>query len=143
MGRQTDLPRISLRFVADLPEYQSQKPYEIWLEEVPAGIEKTNVQWTEHHNIPVRNMRLAPTSLDTTGFTYIQHRSEHLPEFISYQKGEEEFSVFSEKKDIGPYLEETSQMVKRLLAADVTFVQDWRVSVFFWKPLPEERMKSQ
>lgn len=126
---EAKIPPITLRFVADLSEYESQKPYEIWLENVPAGIEKTNVQWVEHHNIPLQNMRLYPTSLDTTGFTYINHLSENLPEFISYRKESgEEFSVFQEGKSMELYLEETSKMVKELLSANVTFVQDWRVS---------------
>jgi hypothetical protein len=122
------LPPVSLRFVADLPLYESQKPYEIWLEDLPPGIEKTNVRWDEHHNIPVRSMRSHHSSLETTGFTYIHHRSQHLPEFVTYSKNGEDFSTFTEGKGIEPYLHETTNLVKEIMGAEKTFIQDWRVS---------------
>jgi hypothetical protein len=118
--------RISLTYLDDLPQYELEKPYEVWVP-VVGDVPKSNCHFTEHHDIPVHNIRDYDNSaftLDTSGFQYLSHESHHLPDSKVLTGPEGEQSVI-------PYLEETAQLVKDILQAKKVFTYDWRVSILF------------
>ena len=116
--------RVSLTYLTDLPEYELEKPYEVWVP-VSDDVPKSNCHFTEHHDIPVHNVRdyeHYSFTLDTFGFQYLSHESQCLPD-------SKIFTGPDGHKSVAPYLEETAQLVKDTLGARKVLTYDWRVSL--------------
>jgi len=110
---------VSMRFIPDLPIYKTEKLYELWFD-APKTTERTNVQWYETSGVTVRSMRDIQVGLEHTGFTYLKHESSCLPLFdIENKEG-------NAADQIQAYLDETCQLVKSELGADIVFIEDWR-----------------
>jgi hypothetical protein len=116
--------QISLAYLKDLPLYEKEKPYEIWMQ-VPDDIPRTNCEFYEVKDIPlhdVRNLYLGDFDLETTGFKYLSHETQYLPDPKIFQQPGQEDSV-------APYLAETAQLVKEVMNARKVMTYDWRVSI--------------
>src|SRR5258708_6430077 len=65
----------SLSFISDLPVFQHEKPYELWLpsEQIPDGLSWTNCQFQEHPDIEIEDVRSSKADFgyETTGFKYL------------------------------------------------------------------------
>ncbi|KAF2872777.1 hypothetical protein BDV95DRAFT_606351 [Massariosphaeria phaeospora] len=80
--------KASLSFLADLPLYTEEKPYELWLppDQLPEDIPVTNCHWVKHTDIQITDLRhsVLNAGLDTTGFKFLSDpldfdlRGEHL-----------------------------------------------------------------
>jgi hypothetical protein len=79
------------------------------------------------HHFPCDSNRDQAIGIDSTGFTYVHHRSQHLPKFID---GADGVGKLLEPSSMEQYLEETMDLVKDILRADTVLVQDWRVRSF-------------
>jgi hypothetical protein len=116
--------RISLAYLQDLPLYEKEKPYEIWVSGAK-GVPKTNCEFHECKNIPLYDVRehdnLNDFNLNTTGFKFLTHTTRCLPDPNIFQQPGQENSMV-------PYLDETAQLVKEIMAAKKVLAYDWRVS---------------
>jgi hypothetical protein len=119
-----------MRFLADIPLYGKEKPYELWLDDIPEGVPRTNVMYDHIKGITVKDMRAYDElSLDTTGFLFLHHESQYLPSFDTPDvPGPMHLSSLRDEKVLDAFLEETANLVKDFLNANEVLVQDWRVS---------------
>ena len=72
--------KVSLIYLSDLPQYETEKLYELWLPTEP-GVAKTNREFTIYHDVPIIDARTSEVDFDfhTTGFKYIHRPSQHAP----------------------------------------------------------------
>lgn len=113
-----------LNHLADLPLWETEKPYELNLTDLNSELPRTNCKYTQHnvHIRDVRGLRMQP-SLETTGFQFVKHVSNNLPLF-------EDLSDETSNLAVVPYLQETINLVKQHLNAEKAFAIDWRVRSF-------------
>ena len=67
----------SLNHLSDLVDYKVERPYEIWLDEVPHGLEQTNVKFELQHDIPIidaRSVGLDHFDIELHGFEFLKQR---------------------------------------------------------------------
>ena len=113
----------TLTYLSDLPIYQNEKLYELWVSEPPADIPQTNSEFTEVHGISIHDARQLTDrcSLDSTGFAWITHMSNFLLNGEELLKGDQ-------PEKLKAYLEECMDLVKERLEAEHVVCFDWRVS---------------
>lgn len=107
----------SLEFLADLPMYKNEKPYQIfphinsgWKAEDPA---LKNMEW-QSHNVRIHDMRGVPElGLEKSAFEVVEHVSA---------------SVAAWNPDkISAYLQETETLLKSFFGAEVIICYDYTV----------------
>jgi hypothetical protein len=116
----------SLSFIADLPLYRSLKPFEIIglsKEEVPDE-HKTNIVYETHDTVSISDARTTDEalSLETCGFSWVQHRSFYVPDITPFVLLDESHIVMQK------FLQETIEVAQKILSASHVFIYDWRVS---------------
>jgi hypothetical protein len=116
--------KATLSFIADLPLYEVEKPYELWLppEQLPEDIPITNCQWIRQPDIEITDLRKDGIvfALDTTGFKYLQDP-------LDFElKGEDLLSA-TESENLVRYLNNTINLVKKEFGAEKAICFDWRV----------------
>jgi len=116
--------RASLSFLDDLPLYETEKPYELWLpkEQLPKEIPLTNCQYREHKNVEIHDIRSSDLDLgfkaSDAGFNFLHDplefdfRGEHL--------------LSSDGTMLRKYLSRTVQKVQQEFSADKVLCFDWR-----------------
>jgi hypothetical protein len=114
--------KASFSFLADLPLYLNEKPYELWLPEdqMPAGLAQSNCKFVVHPEVEiedVRKSRLNP-SLDSAGFQYLNDPLK--------VKLTTEDLLSGGNSAIQEYLLDTAELVRKYLAAEKAICFDWR-----------------
>lgn len=119
-------------FIAPLPVYRTEKPYEIIgfpEAEIPSD-QKTNTVYETHDSVRVADARSTDEvpSLDSHGFAWIAHRSQSLV-------GREQFTSVDHEHDgsVDAYLHETIAVVRETVKAKQIYVYDWRVCLPSWR----------
>lgn len=114
----------TLRYLSDLPRYESEKPYELWLSAedlAEANVPSTNCEFEERPGINIRDVRTstAKFAFDTTGFKFVLDPltlDHHSPE-----------SLWKQDASLKEYLEHIIALVKREFGAEKVICFDWRV----------------
>ncbi len=113
--------RASLFFIKDLDLYESEKPYR-WAGPLTASQEhmRSNIVIEGRENIPVRDIRSKVESgflsLDQDGFQILSHRSKHT-------------SFLNNGDNLMQYLQETADILKRILAAELVVCYNFKVRI--------------
>lgn len=120
--RSNEHPTASFHFIADLPQYDHEKLFEIWRETEP-NVPKSNCEFQELDGIKLHNMRTANIRLDydTTGFKYLHAPSAAALRDIDCVENED-------NPRLSAYLEETIAIAKEQFNSDQVICFDWRVS---------------
>jgi hypothetical protein len=97
-----------IEFLADLPLYQTEKPYLCLLSPErgidPDQVRLDNLEFEKHSNIKVEDIREHPElQLDDCGFEYLQHQSA--------------ISEFTDPADVEVYKQETEGLLRDRFAA--------------------------
>ena len=105
-------------FLARLPLYETEKPYLFLplkgLGLDPDQIRLDNLEFEEHGDIPVKDMRHIPNiSVDSNGFEYYRHDTR--------------FKSFNAPSDIDAYRSETQQMLRKRFSAVYVLTYDVRL----------------
>ncbi|KAF1954824.1 hypothetical protein CC80DRAFT_550002 [Byssothecium circinans] len=115
--------KAALSFIADLPLYEEEKPYELWLppEQLPKDIPVTNCQWIRQPDIEIEDLRKsnAAVALDTTGFKYLNDP-------LDFELQGEDLMSDTESENLVRYLNGTVDRVKKEFKADKAICFDWR-----------------
>jgi hypothetical protein len=113
----------TLTYLSDLPVYENEKLFEIWADNAPTELPRTNTEFTEHGDVLIEDLRYRPIQpdLDSTGFTFLKHESACLPRAEDMLAAEPTEMLYQ-------YLEEVIELIKELLQADKVLCFDWRVS---------------
>lgn len=118
--------RVCITHISDLPKYNHEKPYELWMaqEDLPAGeVATTNCEFDHVDGVSIHDLRQATIdcSINTSGFQFVKHQTAfHLS---SVDVDPEQHSVALEN-----YLEETLRVVSEELRVSQVLCFDWRVS---------------
>lgn len=67
----------SLNHLSDLLDYKVERPFEIWLDKIPEGLEQTNVKFELQHNIPItdaRSIGLDQFDIELHGFEFLKQK---------------------------------------------------------------------
>ncbi|KAH8768681.1 hypothetical protein F5882DRAFT_509081 [Hyaloscypha sp. PMI_1271] len=112
--------QISLIYLSDLPQYKTEKLYELWIPTEP-GVPKTNREFTDYHGINLTDARENTTTFDfeTTGFKFF-HRPSKFP------VAEQDFQGSECPEPVEKYLRETVDLMKELFDAELVICYDWR-----------------
>ena len=116
-------PIISFHFIKDLPQYENEKPFEIWRETEP-GVPKSNCEFHEVGGIELHNMRTAATRFgyETTGFKFLDSS------FAADLRGTD--CVENEDSPrLNAYLEDCIALAKSEFGSKEVICFDWRVSL--------------
>lgn len=119
----------SLNHLKDDPLYQSERPYEIWLDEVPEGLPKTNVQFELHHNISLvdaRSVGLETFSVEEQGFQFLH---QPFPKQFIISGSDAANSTPEQRQAILGYLEHMADYLCESLNGTKAICYDWRVSL--------------
>ena len=116
--------KATLRYLSDLPRYESEKPYELWLpaeDLAEANVPSTNCEFEEKPGINIRDVRTstAEFAFDTTGFKFVLDPltlDRHSPE-----------SLWKQDASLKEYLEHIITLVKQEFGAVKVICFDWRV----------------
>ncbi len=113
---------ISLNHLKDLPLYQHEKPYEVWLP-LANDSAKTNVVFSYCHDIPVTDARPNKQTFDIEeyGFAFLQHPA-------GLDLAAEDVKTDQGRKSVIRYLEDMSTFMQDYFKADRVLCYDWRVS---------------
>jgi hypothetical protein len=115
--------KATLSFISDLPIFQYEKPYELWLplEKIPDSLSWTNTQFSEQPGIEIKDVRSNDTDFgyETTGFKYLFSPLNQLFKGPSWPYND---SMVQE------YLSETVVLVQEEFSAQKVLCFDWRVS---------------
>lgn len=114
-----------LNYLAKLPLYRKEKPYQLLFKDVPAHFPRDNIKFAAH-DTTLQDMRHANVDFDleSTGFMAVQHISPCLPRFEDLAKGGADTTAAAR-----PYLDETIALVKERLEAERVIVSHWLASV--------------
>lgn len=106
----------SMNFIADLPLYKTEKPYNCQAKQLPGG-EVSNLVFETRTGVPVQDVRGSEHdfTLQEHGFTFIDHDST-----VKGDVGSTEF--------LYAYLEETVDLIRNLYNTDKVTCYDLRVS---------------
>lgn len=124
----------SLNHLKDDPLYQKERPYEIWLDEAPEGLPKTNVQFELHHNIPVtdtRSVGLHEFNVEDQGFQFLH---QPFPDQFVISGSDAANSSPEQREAILGYLEYMAGFLCQSLGGTKAVCYDWRVSLRFSSP---------
>ena len=114
---------IDLSFLSDIPLYDKEKPYTLF---VPAqeGIEQSNCKFYVQNGISAEDVRghEHEYTLDECGFTFLKHESRLAISSYAFQSNRQDDSFVKE------YLQEARQLVKTHVQAERVLCFDWRVS---------------
>ncbi|KAH6988895.1 hypothetical protein BKA56DRAFT_246455 [Ilyonectria sp. MPI-CAGE-AT-0026] len=114
----------SVSFLAELPLYESTKPYAIiglCDKKIPESC-NTNTVFETIESIPITDMRVAdePLNIDTCGFCWLREESQYLGTSRPFLSVDEDHGTVQE------FLEETMQVTKSALGSSAIYVYDWR-----------------
>ncbi|KEQ78639.1 hypothetical protein M438DRAFT_360323 [Aureobasidium pullulans EXF-150] len=118
---QHDRFKGSFHFLQNLPEYQTEKPYEIWRES-PEHIPKSNCKFEERHGIILRNIR----ECDPRDFDYATTGFKPLYSPCIEPLSSEDCTSLEPTGRLLRYLENTIELVKSQLKAKEVICFDWR-----------------
>jgi hypothetical protein len=113
----------SVEFLADLPLYEEEQPYEIHgFPDKGAAMQTNCVMEAKTVQVEDARSRESDFTLDGCGFTFFRHTSQCNLEAKYFEYASEGNSV------VDSYLAETMEMVKEKFAASKAILFDWRVS---------------
>lgn len=115
----------SVSYLAELPLYDSTKPYAIiglCNEKIPESC-NTNMVFETIESIPITDMRVAdePLTLNTCGFCWLREESQYLGTSRPF------VSVDEDHGTVQAFLEETIRVTKSALGSSAIYIYDWRV----------------
>lgn len=119
----------SLSHLQDDPLYQTEAPYEIWLEEWANDVPRTNVKLELVHDFSLTDVRTLDASekpcLDRNGVEWVQH---HLPSDTGIHSADDVGSETIERRAaIAQYVDCVSRMLHEQFGCIKTICYDWRV----------------
>jgi hypothetical protein len=119
----------SLNHLKDDPLYRIERPYEVWLDEVPKGLLKTNVKFELYHNVPVvdaRSVGLDTFSIEEQGFQFFP---QDFPHQFTISGSDAANSSPEQRQAILGYLDYMGDFLCESLGAERAVCYDWRVSI--------------
>lgn len=117
-----------LNYLADLPLWKKEKPWEMWTEQLPRGLtERTNVQFQAMDNVVIHDVRDLPEEawprLDREGYQYLSHPFPNI-KLPSIENIEED----QEKKDaMQQYVSIMTAFLRDRFHGTKAVCYDWRV----------------
>ncbi|OCL08016.1 hypothetical protein AOQ84DRAFT_377157 [Glonium stellatum] len=106
--------KATLSFIPDLPIFQHEKPYELWLpaEEIPESLPWTNCQFFEHLATEIKVARSSNTDFgyETTRF---KHLSSPLSQCFTGDSNWRYNNSMAQK-----YIKETVKLIERVLCTE-------------------------
>jgi hypothetical protein len=113
---------ISLEFLSSLPLFETEKPYEVFMHEIPNGLPKTNCEYTKHDDILVNDVRSIEKAftLEECGFCFLL--ADRFPAPTT-----EDFESNSGTDVVLRYLRDTVSFVLEHVHAERALCFDWRV----------------
>lgn len=116
--------KATLSFVSNLPIFQHEKPYELWIppDAIPEGMPWTNCKFAEHPDIEIKDVRSSNIDFgyETTGFKYLS--SPLNQSFVG------DFNWRLDDDLVQEYIKDTVELVQREFSAHKVLCFDWRVS---------------
>ena len=117
--------KVQLIYLKDLPQYDTEKLYELWLPTEP-GVLKTNREFAIYDDVPVKDVRNSNVEFDfhTTGFKFMDRPSKHLVSGTDLDVSTPDSEC---PPTLVPYLTESVEFMTEIFAAEKVFCYDWRV----------------
>ncbi|KAK0646750.1 hypothetical protein B0T16DRAFT_414201 [Cercophora newfieldiana] len=108
---------VSFKFFSPSPRYDTEKPYELFLDENPPDFPATNCEFV-FENVKIADIRTLPsrTTLDGEGFQVLSHKSSVLCNAADIQ----------DPAKVEAYLNQTIELVKMECDASKVICYDWR-----------------
>jgi hypothetical protein len=120
----------SLAHLCKDPRYQQEAPYEVWADEIPAQLPRTNVNLELIHDVPVTDIRSLENdlpALETHGFEWLHHP---FPIETGIKTADDiSFDTPEHRQGLEKYLASTIDMLKDRLGCDKVVCWDWRVRI--------------
>lgn len=117
----------SLNHLKDDPLYRTERPYEVWLDNVPEGLPKTNVQFELQHNVPIvdaRSVGLETFKIEEHGFQFLEQR---FPTQFAISGSDAANSTPEQREMILGYLDHMGEFLCKSLGGQRAVCYDWRV----------------
>lgn len=80
---------VSFNYLARVPKWEKEKPYEMWTEALPPGLSRSNVEFSQVENCELTDVRSLPAdaqpTLDREGFEFWRHSFSDFPELSSIE----------------------------------------------------------
>jgi hypothetical protein len=111
----------SFQFLSELPLYETEKPYELFMYTIPEGLPKSNCEYTQHDCIAVNDARGIEDDirLQDCGFCFLRADHVPVPTMDCFESGTQ--------VEISQYLNDTVSLLQQHLSADRILCFDWRV----------------
>jgi len=118
---------VSLNYLSSTPLYQEEKPYEIWQEDIPTGVQKTNVKFELYDDIPIHDARelgIETFNIEKQGFEFLRQEYPHCN-----IRGTDDRNASPEQRDaILEYLDIMAKFLCERYGGTKAACYDWRVS---------------
>lgn len=118
----------SLAHLCKDPQYHEEAPYEVWADEIPAQLPRTNVKLELIHDVPVSDIRTLgdrKPKLETHGFEWLHHP---FPTGTGIKGADDiSFGTPDRRQGLEMYLASTINMLKDRLGCEKVLCWDWRV----------------
>lgn len=114
---------ISLDYLSDLARYETEKPYEVFMQRIPEGLPKTNCEYTRHEGISISDARGSEKafSIEDSGFCFLQADSFPIPPAEAFEASESRDVVIR-------YIQDCVSFTLKHVQAQRALCFDWRVS---------------
>jgi len=111
----------SVTFLDELPCYETQKPYKLYIKPEDLSLPATNCEYITRHDVQVNDARGREQdfNLKDQGFMFHKHSTRCNLKAEIFEQGNEAAIV--------EYLEETIRLVKDTLKVERVVCFDWRV----------------
>jgi hypothetical protein len=118
----------SLNYLSSTNLYDKEKPYEIWLDEVPAGLRPTNVAFQLYPDVAVHDARavgLDSFSIEEHGFEFRRHPfpKDRCP----ISTAEDAIPTNEQRDAILSYIDVMNKFLRESLGGEKAVCFDWRV----------------
>ncbi|KAK4152909.1 hypothetical protein C8A00DRAFT_34364 [Chaetomidium leptoderma] len=116
---------VSLRFLADIPLWRDEKPYELFVSDAGTGMPKSNSQYSDHASIRMHDIRPVrhDFSIDRQGVEFAQHGFTLQPSAADFEDPDKVPTV------VIPCFAETREFLQAHLGAEKAVCIDWRRKV--------------
>lgn len=119
----------SLNYLSDTTLYKTAKPYEVWLDEVPKGLQPTNVAFKLYHDRPIHDVReigIDHFSIEEHGFEFHEQK---FPESCPVSASEDDIPTEKQRKAVLEYIDVMNDFLCEKLGGEKAVCFDFRVGV--------------
>ncbi|KAI1311973.1 hypothetical protein F5Y03DRAFT_381800 [Xylaria venustula] len=117
----------SLNHLSGVNDYKKERPYEIWLDQLPRGLEQTNVRFELHDNIPVtdaRSVGFDQFDIELHGFQFLQ---QEFPVQCRIDGSDSANASDEQRAHILSYIDIMSDFLCQTYGGVKAVAYDWRV----------------